>query len=497
MTSSFDRLFIFEMANNHQGSLTHGLKIVSEMQRIAQKYGINAGVKLQYRDLDTFIHPSQMQSKDNKHIARFLSTRLDAAQYGTLVNAIKDAGLRAICTPFDEKSVEVALNHGIEILKIASASANDWSLLEAVAEARKPTICSTGGLTLTQIDKVVSFFQHRNVEFALLHCVGIYPVRKEMVRANFIDKLRKRFFWVPIGYSGHEAPDEHDIVKVVVGKGARILERHVGVEAPGVSLNAYSLNPLQTDAWVKAALDAWTICSDSDDKRVSIEESDSLRSLMRGVYAARRIAKGEALTREAVQLAIPCAPDQTTAFDYHESMVASRDYQQGEQIAERRIVRERVDLIRSIVHELKGMLNEACIVPGQKVRIELSHHKGLEQFRRVGATLIEIVNRSYCKKLLVVLPGQNHPMHYHGTKEETFQLLWGELELQIDGKDAQVLRPGDSYLVEPGMRHSFGSKSGAIVEEISTAHVIGDSFYDDAEISKKDILERKTVITDW
>ena len=72
----YDDLFIFEMANSHQGSLEHGIDIVTAMSRIARKYNIKAAVKLQFRNLDTFIHPDYMDRTDVKHIPRFLSTRL-------------------------------------------------------------------------------------------------------------------------------------------------------------------------------------------------------------------------------------------------------------------------------------------------------------------------------------------------------------------------------------------------------------------------------------
>ena len=51
-------MFIFEMANSHQGSVEHGKDIIHEMGKIARKYNIKAAVKLQYRNLDTFIHPA-------------------------------------------------------------------------------------------------------------------------------------------------------------------------------------------------------------------------------------------------------------------------------------------------------------------------------------------------------------------------------------------------------------------------------------------------------
>jgi N-acetylneuraminate synthase len=492
----FDNLFIFEMANNHQGSVEHGLRIIAEMGKIARLHGLHAGIKLQYRDLDTFIHPAHKEDRSIKHIPRFLSTRLTANQFLTLIQAIKEEGLASVCTPFDERSVDLCLDHGVEILKVASCSANDWPLLEKVAQSRRPVICSTGGISLSQIDNLASFLMHREAHFALMHCVGLYPAPNGAICANFIAKLSRRFPQIPIGYSGHEAPDNLDVVKVAVAKGARILERHVGLEADGVSLNAYSMNPKQTQAWVGSALEARSICGPVDDKIISQQEIDSLRSLMRGAYAGSSLSQGSVLKRQSLYFAMPCQPGQTSAFDYHETMTASRDYAANAPIQERREVRGKIDMIRGIIHEVKGLLHEANVVIGPDFQIELSHHYGIEQFRRYGAVLITAVNRAYCKKILVVLPGQNHPTHQHKIKEETFQILWGELDITINDKQYVTLKAGDSLLVEPGTRHSFRSANGAIVEEISTAHIVGDSYYDDEDIRKKDPMERKTIL-EW
>ena len=92
--------------------------------------------------------------------------------------------------------------------------------------------------------------------------------------------------------------------------------------------------------------------------------------------------------------------------------------------------------------------------------------------------IINVLNRAYCKKLLVVLPGQHHPGHFHKEKEETFHVLWGELDLYLDGKLVH-LGPGDMQLIERGQLHEFRSEGGCIVEEISTTHVPKDSHYKD------------------
>lgn len=497
MKNLFENLFIFEMANNHQGSVDHGLKIIKEMGKIARKYQIHAGVKLQYRDLDTFIHQDFVTSTSIKHIPRFLDTRLTSNQFLTLVSAIREEGMVSICTPFDEVSVSLVMDHGIQIIKVASCSANDWSLLEAISKTRKPVIASTGGLNLNQIDNLVSFLTHREVNFALLHCVGLYPAPNESVNANFIDKLKKRYSYIPIGYSGHEAPDNYDVIKIAVAKGATIFERHVGVETDLIKLNGYSMNSSQTDLWVKGAIDALSICGDRDNKKVSQSEIDSLQSLMRGAYVSTTIKAEETITRDKIYFAIPCVENQTSAFEYHESMVATIDYLPNQPIFERRGMRTKIDLTRSVIHEVKGMLHEANIVVGKDFRIELSHHYGMDHFRQFGAVIVDVINRSYCKKLVIVLPGQQHPNHYHKVKEETFQLLWGDLEIVMDENTTKKLIPGDSLLVVPRTQHSFSSVGGAIIEEVSTTHIKGDSVYSDEAINKLDLLERKTVIIDW
>ncbi|MBN1565645.1 MAG: N-acetylneuraminate synthase family protein, partial [Anaerolineae bacterium] len=228
-TPTFADLFIFEMANNHQGSVEHGLDIIRAMGKVARTRGINAAVKFQYRELDSFVHPDYRDRADVKHIPRFLSTRLTSTQFLTMLNAVRNEGMTTVVTPFDEASVKMCLDHGVQILKVASCSAMDWPLLDAIAQANKPVIVSTGGLTIRDIDKVVSFFEHRAVKFALMHCVSIYPTPNEDLQLDFIDRLNRRYPGIFVGYSGHEAPDNYDPVKIAVAKGAKLLERHVGV----------------------------------------------------------------------------------------------------------------------------------------------------------------------------------------------------------------------------------------------------------------------------
>ena len=49
-------LFIFEMANNHMGDLSHGIKIIQELKKITKNINqFDFAIKLQLRD-DSFFH---------------------------------------------------------------------------------------------------------------------------------------------------------------------------------------------------------------------------------------------------------------------------------------------------------------------------------------------------------------------------------------------------------------------------------------------------------
>ncbi len=309
--------------------------------------------------------------------------------------------------------------------------------------------------------------------------------------------MKKRYRGIVVGYSGHEDPDGIAVPMMAVAKGAGIFERHVGLPTETISLNAYSMSPEQAARWVGAIVDARDICrvKKEGDKYVSQEELDSLRSLSRGVFARRPIKAGQPIRRGDVFFAMPCGEGQMASGEFAPGMAAGKDYSVNEPLYEKKQYTD-INLARGVIHDAKGLLFEAGIALGGQFEVELSHHYGLKQFRRTGAVIISIINREYCKKLIVVLPGQQHPVHFHKVKEETFQLLYGDLECVVDGEAAQM-QPGDTQTVLRNSKHSFSSRGGAVFEEISTTHVKGDSYYDDPEIAKLDLMARKTIIKEW
>jgi len=134
------------------------------------------------------------------------------------------------------------------------------------------------------------------------------------------------------------------------------------------------------------------------------------------------------------------------------------------------------------------------VVVPPKVELEISHHYGIDRFDEFGLTMMTVVNREYCKKLIVLLPGQKHPEQYHKVKEETFHILYGSAWINLNG-NVRTHQTGEVVVVERGMKHSFGTEKGVVIEEISSTHQMEDSFYTDPDIAKNEY--RKTLLTYW
>ena len=197
-------LLILDMANNHDGSLDHGLRIIDSVHESVGNMGLSVAIKFQYRNLPEFIHPDFRNRTDLKYVNRFLSTKLTWDEFFILKTRIKEAGFLTACTPFDEFSVEKVIEHEFDILKVASASFGDWSLLESIQTWSGPIVFSTAGASVSDIDRVAAYMQNREKDFALMHCVAAYPTPESDLQLNRISKLRARYPEVPIGYSTHE-----------------------------------------------------------------------------------------------------------------------------------------------------------------------------------------------------------------------------------------------------------------------------------------------------
>lgn len=334
----FDGLFVLEMANNHWGSLDRGLAIISTYQRIVRFNGVRAAIKLQLRDVDTFIHEDYRTREDIRYIKKTMDTKMSLEGYGRMVKAIQENGCIAMATPFDEKSVKNCVALGIKVLKIASSDINDWPLLEQVAATRLPVSVSIGGSTDKDVDDIVSFFTKRKIPLAVNHCVSLYPTEDHDLELNQIDYIRDKFPDVIAGLSTHEYHDWYSSVMIAYAKGARTFERHVDIEMDGIPVSPYCSLPHQIDEWFKAWKKARQMCggTGSQKRDPKPNEVEYLNALVRGVYAARDLPEGYVFEKDELEdviaMKIPLLKGQISCRELMSGERVIRDIKKGEAI---------------------------------------------------------------------------------------------------------------------------------------------------------------------
>lgn len=491
-------LVVFEMANNHMGSVDHGLATIEQFAEVASNYPFDFAFKFQFRQLDSFIHPDFKERHDLKYVKRFSETELEQSDFEKMFDRVRNNNLHVLVTPFDNDSVDVLADMDVDALKVASCSLTDWPLLERIAQMGKPTVVSTAGGAFEQIDQVVSFFGHRERSIAMMHCVGEYPTTASNLQLGQISQLIKRYPGVSVGYSTHEQPDNFSAVPIALGLGARIFEKHVAVETEHFKKNDYSVTPTQMKAWLDSLFEAYQMLGETQERhKISAKEKQDLRQFQRGVFLRSHKSPGSTLRDEDVFFAFPCVDGQLVANDWSKYMRYRLEVSKEEKtplMSEDVEIINKREMVYKICQEVKSLLDEAGVVYPGGVELEISHHYGIERFKETGIAMLTVVNREYCKKIIVVLPGQKHPEQYHKQKEETFHVLHGSLKLILNGEASQ-LSVGEAMIVEPGTRHAFETDTGCVLEEISTSHYQNDSFYTDPAITNN--LDRKTILKYW
>jgi len=489
---------ILEVANNHMGEVSHGKKIITEFNKVTKKFKkqINFVVKYQYRDSKTFIH--KKSDDNNKFVKRFNETFLSDKEWKQLTD-FSSKYYKLACTPFDEVSAEKVFKQKFDYVKIASCSSTDWPLIEKIyslyKKKKKKILVSLGGLNDREISRVFSFLNNRKVDFNFLYCVAKYPSTVKDLNLSYFSKLREEYGDNVKGLSLHETASEEITPIIAYGSGVRIFEKHVGVKTKKYNINDYSVNPQMLEKWLinlSKAIELWGSV-EKRNKNVKNERSQ-LNLLKRGVFINKNIDKNQPIKANDIYFAFPCKANQMTANNFSKfyKIVSKKLIKKDEPLKFTNVViDDSYSKILIIRDKVKNFLRNTGVVLPKNARLEISYHYGIDNFFKQGLTMISIINNQYCKKLLMVLPGQSHPSQYHRIKKESFFVLFGNVKLSIDKKIFN-LNAGDLKTIYAKQIHKFSSKKGAIIEELSTTSIKSDSYYLDEKINNN--KDRKTFI---
>lgn len=283
-------LVIAEIGNNHNGSPDTARQLVDA----AAAAGADA-VKFQARSLpELYVSLDEAYLRETdyataytiRQLARF---NLSHEQLSGLMDYARQLGLAAICTPFDESSLEWLLDYEPDGLKIASADFSNLSLHRKLIDADMPVLMSTGMNTVSDIEYVAGLLRRAYVDCTFLHTNSTYPTAFSDVQLDFVDTLRRLSPSGLVGYSGHERGTH--IPLIAASRGCVVIEKHLTLDRSQEGMDhSASLLPQELAQ----------LCDQLSDAAEALQGDSGL---------TRRVSQGEVLNAVALEKGIYLACD--------------------------------------------------------------------------------------------------------------------------------------------------------------------------------------------
>jgi sialic acid synthase len=218
---------IAEVGQNHQGDLDKAREYI----RVFAFEGADA-VKFQTRN-------NKYLFSEDAYNATYQSENAFAQTYGAhrehlelkpewipiLKSDCIKYGVKFMSTPFDEPSLELLTEIGVDIIKIASFDLGNLPFINRIAKTKIPVVISVGGGKSDQIKSSVDAILKYHDEISILHCVSEYPCEYSRLGLENVKLLIDTFPDCVIGSSDHFNGTLSGPVAYL--QGARVFEKHV------------------------------------------------------------------------------------------------------------------------------------------------------------------------------------------------------------------------------------------------------------------------------
>lgn len=286
---------IAEVGQNHQGDIDLAIKYIETFSR----FGADA-IKFQTRN-------NKFLFSDDAYNSLYTSENAFGKTYGEhreylelsieelyiIKEACRQNNVKFMSTPFDEPSLELLNEIGVDLLKIASFDLGNLPFINKISKSNKPIVMSIGGGQLDQIKSSISLLEKNKTELAILHCVSEYPCPYDKLGLNNIEELIKEFPTHSVGSSDHF----NGILSGPIAflKGARVFEKHVTLNR--ASKGTDHVFALEADGFRKFVRDIKRVNPMLKSKHKSEVGNEMVfKKLGKSVVAACSIKKDEVLT---------------------------------------------------------------------------------------------------------------------------------------------------------------------------------------------------------
>jgi N,N'-diacetyllegionaminate synthase len=230
---------------------------------------------------------------------------LDKETHCELMAYCKQVNVTFLSTPFDNESIDLLNDLGLQSYKIPSGEITNLPYLKHIGSLNKEVILSTGMANLSEIEAALGILIQNGTSkenITVLHANTEYPTPMEDVNLNAMLTIRSAFK-VKYGYSDHTNGIEVPIAAVALG--ASVIEKHFTLDRnmPGSDHKA-SLEPDELKAMVRAIRNI-EIAMGNGIKTPSSSEQKNMDIARKSIVAINPIKIGEFFTESNIGIKRP------------------------------------------------------------------------------------------------------------------------------------------------------------------------------------------------
>ncbi|ANV86373.1 N-acetylneuraminate synthase [Picosynechococcus sp. PCC 7117] len=291
---------IAEAGVNHNGNI----ELAHQLVDAAVKAGADA-VKFQSFITEELITPEapkaqyqvETTGKPGSQYEMLKSVELNDDQHKELKTHCDRAGIIYMCTPYENKSVDMLAHLDVAAYKIASTDTTNLPFLRYVASKGRPVILSTGMSNLAEVEEAVNTIKTGGIaeKIVILHCTSEYPAPINEVNLRAMKTLEQAFGF-PVGFSDHTTGIGASPWAVAIG--ACVVEKHFTLDR---TLNGpdhrASLEPAELSALVQTIRDVEAALGDGI-KQPTASELPNKPMMQKSLVARRHIKAGKIISAE-------------------------------------------------------------------------------------------------------------------------------------------------------------------------------------------------------
>ncbi len=296
-------IIIAEAGVNHNGSIELAKKMIDVAVDAGAdyiKFQTFKSEKLVSIHAEKANYQKSFTNKDESQFEMIKKLELGADNHKVLFDYCNFRGIKFISSPFDNESIDLLFDLGVDLYKIGSGEITNYPYLKKIATKGLPVILSTGMSSLTDIEEALAVLEGHGLkksQITLLQANTEYPTPYKDANLKAMLTLKESFN-IETGYSDHTLGIEVPVAAVSMG--AKVIEKHFTLDKTleGPDHKA-SLEPNELKRMIKAIRNIEDAMGNGI-KIVSDSEKKNLLIARKSIVANCKILKGEKFTEENI-----------------------------------------------------------------------------------------------------------------------------------------------------------------------------------------------------